>query len=172
MLNKAMDIFTKYCLFESLIVFVLLTQIKMILVGSMDLKQNLVTILRAVKDLDEPTFFFFSFSSFYFASLKQYRCVVWPALIFLWLVCILQGSSQAAWVSLIPVHAKAARLNAISEAVSSLVAREQWRRSAWAKLEFRNCLCNELLMRPQASNLCGVRFLSSSVRLSVVKTLT
>lgn len=66
MLNKAMDIFTKYCLFESLIVFVLLTQIKMILVGNMDLNQNLVAVLRHVKDLDEATFFFF-FLFFFFS---------------------------------------------------------------------------------------------------------
>ena len=73
--------------------------------------------------------------------------------------------------SLLAAHAKAARLNASSEAVSCLVAREQWW-SAWAKLEFRNSLCNELLMWPCASSLCGVRSLSSSVRLSVVKIPT
>lgn len=34
-----------------------------------------------------------------------------------WLVCMLQGLSQAAWVSVLTVHAEAARLNASSEGV-------------------------------------------------------
>lgn len=37
-LSKAMAIFTKYWLFGSLIIFILLTEIKTILVGRMDLK--------------------------------------------------------------------------------------------------------------------------------------
>lgn len=38
LLSKAMAIFTKYWFFGSLIIFILLTEIKMILVGRMDLK--------------------------------------------------------------------------------------------------------------------------------------
>lgn len=38
LLSKVMAIFTKYWLFGSLIIFILLTEIKTILVGRMDLK--------------------------------------------------------------------------------------------------------------------------------------
>lgn len=38
LLSKALTIFTKFWLFGSLIIFILLTEIKMILVGRMDLK--------------------------------------------------------------------------------------------------------------------------------------
>lgn len=89
------------------------------------------------------TNFFFSFFTFFFFPQSNYRYVLWPALIFLWLVCVLQGLSQAAWVSL-AVHAQAAGGNASSG--SYLVAREQWWRNAWAKLEFwvfaMSCSCD------------------------------